>query len=100
LERIQVAIAWKEALEKHTIEGYNAFLEKYSSTSYKYSAKGKIEEIRWSEVKKSADKKQIIEFLADYTLANYLDSIDYSFGFKDFNGYMIEFEANDEDGNW
>jgi len=97
VKKLQVAIDWKIAQEKHTIDGYEEFLKEYSSSSYKYSAKGKIEEILWTEVKEASDKKKYIEFFAEYTLNDYIDSVDFKMEFKDLKGFKAEFEGEDKD---
>ena len=97
VKRLQVAIDWKIALEKHSIEAYEDFLKEYSSSSYKYSALGRIEEILWNDVKKANEKKKYIDFFAEYTLANYIDSVDFNLEFKDLKGYIVEFEGEGKD---
>lgn len=97
IKRIRTALDWKLALKQHTIEAYEAFLKKHSSTSYKYSAKHKIEEIKWSLVKSSKNKKEVLAFLSDYTLTDYLDSLDLKLDLVDFKGYKAQFEGTEKD---
>jgi len=89
-------LAWEEAVEENTVDIYRKFMDDYPESQNCDGAKRKIEKIKWEEVKKINKKEDYIEFLADVSLKNYIDSIDIKFEFKDFVGYAVSFDFKEK----